>query len=196
MGNTAKTAKEKKDKEKKAEQEEAKEQKELQEESAEKEEASSSEKMEEDNQSSPEAEIAELKDKYLRLSAEFDNYRKRTLKERMELTKNAGEEMITSLLPVLDDFERALQSIKETEERDALLEGVELVYNKIKELLMKKGLKEIESMHADFDMEIHEAVTKIPAQDKKMKGKILDVIEKGYYLNDKIIRYPKVVVGE
>lgn len=138
----------------------------------------------------------EANDKYLRLSAEFDNYRKRTLKEKMELTKSAGEEILVSILPVMDNFERAMKSMEDAKDLKAVKEGIDLIYGKFKEFLQQKGVKEIEAQNLELDTDIHEAVTKIPAPDKKLKGKIVDVIEKGYYLNDKVIRYSKVVVGE
>ncbi|MFC2138890.1 nucleotide exchange factor GrpE [Bacteroidota bacterium] len=138
----------------------------------------------------------ELHDKYLRLSAEFDNYRKRTLNEKMNLTKYASEEILKDLLPVIDDFQRALLNIDEAKDLDALKKGMELINIKFKSFLNQKGLKEIEAMHKDFNMDFHEAVTKIPAPSKDLKGKIVDVIEKGYMLNDKVVRYSKVVIGE
>mgnify|MGYP006284496497 CR=1 FL=1 len=144
----------------------------------------------------PEEKIRELQEKYLRLSAEFDNYRKRTLKERTELFKSAGEETISKVLPVLDDFERALVSMEEASDIEAVKSGVQLIYNKLKETLNQQGLKEIPAKGEEFDTDRHEAITKIPAPDEKLKGKIVDVVEKGYYLNDKVIRYSKVVIGE
>lgn len=141
-------------------------------------------------------ELAEYKDKYLRLSAEFDNYRRRTLKEKADLSKTAGEDIIINMLPVLDDFERALQTMSQSEDVTSITQGVELIYNKFKDIMSRKGLKEIEAKEKDFNMDIHEAITKIPAPEESMKGKVVDVIEKGYYLHEKVIRYPKVVVGE
>lgn len=136
------------------------------------------------------------KDRYLRLFAEFENYKKRTARERMEMFKTAGEDVINSLLPVLDDFERALKEIEKSHD-DNLLKGVELINNKLRETLKSKGLNLMEVKQGDvFDSESHEAVTQIPAPDKKLKGKIIDVVEKGYTLGDKIIRYPKVVIGQ
>ncbi len=140
--------------------------------------------------------LAELNDKYLRLTAEYDNYRRRTLKEKMELSKSAGEEILQSMLPVIDDFDRALQSIDESQDIDAIKEGVHLIYNKLKDVLAEKGVKEIEAKEQDFDTDKHEAVSKIPAPSEDMKGKVVDVVQKGYYINDKILRYSKVVVGE
>ncbi len=140
--------------------------------------------------------IAELKDKYLRLFAEFDNYKKRTARERLDLISTASEEVIKSLLPVLDDFDRAKHNAENGAEGEAFSEGVSLVYNKLYQTLTNKGLKEMDRENIDFDPELHEAITKIPAPSKDMKGKIIDYIEKGYYLNDKIIRHAKVVIGE
>ncbi|WP_438988301.1 nucleotide exchange factor GrpE [Polaribacter sp.] len=137
------------------------------------------------------------KDKFLRLFAEFENYKKRTTKERIELFKTAGQEVMTSLLPVIDDFERALSHIKEDKESEELKKGVLLIYNKFYSTLEQKGLSKIETEAGDvFDAEIHEAITQIPATTEDMKGKIIDCVEKGYKLGDKIIRYPKVVIGQ
>jgi len=137
-----------------------------------------------------------INDKYLRLSAEFDNYRKRTLRERMELTKTAAESVLLSILPVADDFERAMHSIEEGMDFEATKEGILLIYNKFKEFTLQNGITEIEAIGQDFNTDLHEALTKIPAPSKEMKGKIIDVIQKGYYLNEKVIRFAKVVVGE
>ncbi len=140
-------------------------------------------------------ELAREKDKFLRLFAEFENYKRRTSKERMELFKTAGQEIMISLLPVLDDFDRALKELDKADD-DELLKGVQLIRGKFKETLNSKGLQEVSVEQGDaFDAEIHEAITQIPAPNKKLKGKIIDVIEKGYRLGDKIIRHPKVVVG-
>ena len=138
----------------------------------------------------------DLQDKYLRLSAEFDNYRKRTLNEKINLTKYASEEILKDLLPVIDDFQRALTNINEANDLEAIKKGMELINTKFNAFLNQKGLKEIDALHKDFDMDLHEAVTKIPAPSKDLKGKIVDVIEKGYMLNDKVVRYSKVVIGE
>lgn len=140
--------------------------------------------------------LVEINDKYLRLSAEFDNYRKRTLKEKMELTKSAGEQLLKNILPVVDNFERALKSMNTAKDVDALKEGVDLIYANFKTFLTQNGVKEIETKNADFNTDIHEAVTTIPAPTPELKGKVLDCIEKGYYLNDKVMRFAKVVVGE
>lgn len=145
---------------------------------------------------SAQEEIEELNDKYLRLAAEYDNYRRRTLKEKMELAKSAGEDILINILPVMDDFERGLASIDKAKEVDAIKEGVLLIYNKFKEFLKQRGVKEIEAKEKEFDTDLHEAVTKIPAPSEELKGKVVDVIEKGYLLNEKVIRYAKVVIGE
>ena len=139
--------------------------------------------------------LAKEKDKFLRLFAEFENYKRRTSKERMELFKTAGQEVIVSLLPVLDDFDRALKELSKSEDKE-MFKGVELIHNKFKETLKTNGLQEIKIKQGDaFDAEVHDAITQIPAPDKKLKGKIIDVVEKGFTLGDKIIRHPKVVVG-
>ncbi|MER3376272.1 MAG: nucleotide exchange factor GrpE [Allomuricauda sp.] len=139
--------------------------------------------------------LAKEKDKFLRLFAEFENFKRRTSKERMELFKTAGQEVIVSLLPVLDDFDRALKELSKSEDKE-MFKGVELISNKFKETLKAKGLEQIEVGEGDtFDAEVHEAITQIPAPNKKMKGKIIDVVEKGFKLGERIIRHPKVVVG-
>jgi len=140
--------------------------------------------------------LAELQDRYLRLQAEYDNYRKRTLKEKMELTRSAGEDILKGLLPVMDDFERAIQSIDEAEDAEALKDGVHLIYGKFKEFLKQQGVSQMESQDQEFDTDKHEAISKIPAPNEDMKGKVVDVVQTGYYLNDKVLRYAKVVVGE
>nr|WP_319400110.1 nucleotide exchange factor GrpE [uncultured Carboxylicivirga sp.] len=140
--------------------------------------------------------IAEINDKYVRLSAEFDNYRRRTLKEKMELSKSAGEGLLLAMLPVVDDFDRALAHIDEAKDIDALKEGIKLIYNKFSEYLKQQGIKEIEAKEKDFDTDLHEAITKIPAPTEELKGKVIDCVEKGYTLNEKVIRFSKVVVGE
>ena len=137
------------------------------------------------------------KDKFLRLFAEFENYKKRTTKERIELFKTAGQEVMTSLLPVIDDFERALSHIDDDKETEELRKGVLLIYQKFYKTLEQKGLSKIEINSGDtFDAEIHEAITQIPAPSDDLKGKVIDCVETGYKLGDKIIRYPKVVIGE
>lgn len=144
-----------------------------------------------------EQQLGESKDKYIRLSAEFDNYRKRTLKEKMELTKTAGESILVNILPVIDDFERAMESFgEETEDTQSLREGIDLIYNKFSEYLKQNGIKAIDAKEQEFNTDLHEALTKIPAPTEELKGKVVDVIQKGYFLHDKVIRYAKVVVGE
>lgn len=141
-------------------------------------------------------EIKQEKDKFLRLFAEFENYKKRTSKERIELFKTANEDVMRALLPVLDDFDRAYNEISKTEEKD-LLKGVELISNKLKSTLEQKGLSVMEVSNGDaFNADNHEAITQIPAPSEDLKGKIIDVIEKGYTLGDKVIRFPKVVIGQ
>ncbi|WP_106792352.1 nucleotide exchange factor GrpE [Aquimarina sp. Aq78] len=141
-------------------------------------------------------ELGKEKDKFLRLFAEFENYKKRTSKERLELFKTASQDVIQSMLPVLDDFDRALKEIEKSEDT-AVIEGVELIHNKLKETLKSKGLSEVEVSAGDvFNADDHEAITQIPAPNDDLKGKIVDVIEKGYKLGDKVIRFPKVVTGQ
>ncbi len=142
-----------------------------------------------------ESSVAELKEKNLRLLAEFDNYKKRTMRERLELLNSASKDVIVSLLPVLDDFDRAKKHAEESSEEE-FSEGVRLVYNRLYTILQSLGLKAMESIGETFDPELHEAITEVPAPDASLSGKILDVIEKGYMLNDKIIRHAKVVVGK
>lgn len=139
--------------------------------------------------------VNELKDKYLRQVAEFENYKKRTVKEKLDLLKTAAQDTIAALLPVLDDFERAKKSAEEGLAGEVFSDGVRLVYNKLNSILEQKGLKVMESTGQPFNPEMHEAVTEIPAGDE-LKGKVVDTIEKGYYLQDKLIRYAKVVVGK
>ena len=140
-------------------------------------------------------EVQKERDNFLRLFAEFENYKKRTSRERIELFSTANRELMLALLPVLDDFERGLNEIEKSSD-GPLFEGMKLIYNKFKNTLTQKGLKEVEVKTGDvFDAEIHEAISQIPAPDKKLKGKIIDVVEKGYKLGDTIIRYPKVVMG-
>jgi molecular chaperone GrpE len=140
------------------------------------------------------AKYAELNDKFLRLFSEFDNFRKRTAKEKLDLTVTASENVIKDILPVLDDFERALQNM-EKNGNEADMQGVTLIYNKLKDTLKKKGLEEIEAMGSEFNTDEHEALTMIPAPEEDQKGKVLDVIQKGYKLNGKVIRFARVVVG-
>ena len=140
--------------------------------------------------------LSELNEKYIRLAAEYDNYRRRTLKEKMELAKTGGEKVLLNLLPVIDDFERALKSVETAENIDAVKKGIELIFGKFIDFLTNQGVKEIDAQHQEFDTDVHEAVTKTPAPSEELKGKIVDVIEKGYYLNDKVIRFAKVIIGE
>ncbi len=140
-------------------------------------------------------ELAKEKDKFLRLFAEFENYKKRTSKERIELFKTANQEVLQALLPVLDDFDRAMVQISKSED-EVLLKGVELIHNKLKDTLVSKGLEQVDLKAGDvFNADFAEAITQIPAPTDKLKGKIVDVLEKGYKLGDKIIRFPKVVIG-
>lgn len=143
-----------------------------------------------------EQELGEAKDKYLRLYAEFDNYKKRTVKERLDLISTAGRDTITAILPVIDDFDRAKKSAEDESTSEVFTEGVQLVYNKLHGVLTAKGIKPMESTGKDFDPELHEAITEIPAPSEELKGKVIDTIETGYFMNDKIIRHAKVVVGK
>lgn len=140
--------------------------------------------------------IAMLEDRYLRQIAEFDNYRKRTMKEKAELIKNGGERTIEAILPVLDDFERALDNMAKDENAAEAMKGVELIYNKFIGILKQNGLQKIETEGADFDTDYHEAIAMVPAFEESQKGKVLDCIQSGYMLNDKVIRHAKVAVGE
>lgn len=141
-------------------------------------------------------ELAEAKDKYVRLYAEFDNYRRRTAKERLDLIGTASEDVLVGFLPVLDDCERALQVLKETNAADkAAIEGTELIYNKLVGYLRSKGVSKIDAVGKDFDTDFHEAVAQFPAQDKKQKNKVIDIAQQGYTLNGKVIRFAKVVIG-
>lgn len=143
-----------------------------------------------------ESDLHELKDRHIRLQAEFDNYRKRTLKERMELMKTANESLLISILPVIDDFDRAIQTLDLDEDESHVKSGVKLIYSKFQEFLKQNGVKEIEAKEQSFDTDLHEAITKIPAPTEELKGKIVDVVQKGYFLNDKVIRFSKVIIGE
>ena len=140
--------------------------------------------------------VNEERDKYLRLAAEFDNYRKRTLKEKAELIKNGGEKTLTAILPVLDDFERALKNLEATEATQAMKEGVELIFTKFNKVLAQEGLQKIETEDKNFDVDYHEAIALIPAPSEELKGKILDCVQTGYMLNDKVIRHAKVAVAQ
>ena len=141
------------------------------------------------------AELAEMKDKYLRLYSEFDNYKRRTSKEKIETMQTANRELMVALLPILDDVDRTNNSLESAQSIEALKEGVNLVFSKLTRTLEQKGLKALDSLGTEFDSELHEAVTQIPAPSEDQKGKIVDELEKGYYLNEKLIRYAKVVIG-
>jgi molecular chaperone GrpE len=142
-----------------------------------------------------ENELTESKDRLLRMFSEFENYKKRVIRERVDLLKNASEEIITVMLPVLDDFERAILSLEKDESGVDTLEGVRLIYNKMKKTLQQKGLEEMEAINSVFDSEIHDALTSISVNDEKQKGTVIEVIEKGYVLNGRVIRHAKVVIG-
>jgi molecular chaperone GrpE len=154
------------------------------------------EEEEEKKEPTAEEKLAELQDRYLRLSAEYDNFRKRTLKEKIDLQKSANENLLNALLPVADDFDRALQSVDEARDIEAVKEGLRLISGKFKGFLNQQGIREIEARDKDFDTDVHEAITKIPAPSKKLKGKVVDVVQKGYFLNEKVLRFAKVVIGE
>lgn len=143
-----------------------------------------------------EADLAELKDKYLRLAAEFENYKRRTAKERTDLFKTANQELMVALLPVLDDFDRARQHTQGTQDPAALQNALDITYTKLNKTLQQKGLVPMDTKGGDFDAELHEAITQIPAPSDDLRGKIVDEIEKGYYLGDKVIRHAKVVLGQ
>jgi molecular chaperone GrpE len=143
-----------------------------------------------------EAKITELNDKYLRLYSEFDNFRKRTAKERIELIQTAGEDVFKSILPVIDDLERAIKANSEATDVKVVNDGVNLVFNKLKNTLSQKGLQEMKSIGETFDADIHEAITNVPAPSEELKGKIVDEMEKGYTLNGKVIRFAKVIIGQ
>jgi molecular chaperone GrpE len=138
----------------------------------------------------------ELNDSYLRLHADFDNFRKRSMKEKADIIRSGGERVLSDIIPLVDDFERALEALHQAEEKDALLEGIDLIYQKFVSFLEQHGVKEIETVGLPFDPDKFEAVTTIPVTDESQKGKVVDCIQKGYTLNDKVIRFPKVIVGE
>lgn len=150
----------------------------------------------EDEQEKLKEELQAQKDKYLRLFAEFDNFKKRSARENIELRQTAGKEIITSLLDVLDDMDRAERQLQTAEHIGQVKEGIQLVFSKLRNTLQSKGLKPMQSVGTDFDVEKHEAITEVPVQNEKEKGKVIDEVQKGYYLNDKIIRFAKVVVGK
>lgn len=158
---------------------------------------------ENDEQNEYEAAMTELQkkydtvnDKYLRLYSEFENFRRRTAKEKLDLMKNAGSDVVADILPVVDDFDRAIELNKNNNDPEALKEGFNLIHHKLLHLLQNKGLKPMDSINQTFDTEYHEAITNIPAPSEDMKGKVIDVAEKGYFFNDKVLRYAKVVVGQ
>ena len=155
-----------------------------------------SDEEEKDDEKTLEEEYNELNDSYLRLHAEYDNYRKRTMKEKMEIIKAGGEKVLTEMIPLIDDFERALETAQNTDDKDALVEGLELIYSKFVSFINKHGVKEIEAIGEPFDADKFEAVTTIPVQDESQEGVVIDCIQKGYILNDKVIRFPKVIVGK
>jgi molecular chaperone GrpE len=142
------------------------------------------------------ADLADQKDKYLRLMAEFENFRRRTAKERLDLIQTAGKDVIVSMLEVMDDCDRAEKQLNSADDISVQKEGIKLVFNKVRSTLQSKGVTAMESLHKDFNVELHEAITEIPVTDNKQKGKVVDEITKGYFLNDKIIRFAKVVVGK
>ena len=144
----------------------------------------------------PEEKYSELNNRFLRLYAEFENYRKRTNKERLDLITNANSDLLKDLVPVIDDFERAIANNVDADDIEGIKEGFSLIYNKYKGLLQSKGLKAMEAKGEAFDPELHEAIANLPTEDKKMKGKVIDDFEKGYFLNDKVLRFAKVVVGQ
>ena len=144
----------------------------------------------------PKDELQEARDKYLRLYSEFENYRRRTARERLELIKTANEDLMVALIPVMDDFQRAQKALEESEDHKASKEGFDLIYNKFNNILTQKGLKAMDDKPgADFNTEYHEAISQMPVEKKKLKGKVIDVVEKGYFLDEKVIRFAKVVIG-
>ena len=143
-----------------------------------------------------EEKLAEMQDKYIRLSAEFDNYRKRTLREKMEISKYAGENLLLSIIPLMDDFERAIKHMDITPDCVALRAGIDIIYGKFSDFLKQNGVKEIEALNNNFNVDLHEAVAKVPVEEEDRKGKVVDIVLKGYYLQDKVLRFAKVVVGE
>lgn len=140
--------------------------------------------------------LAEMQDKYLRLSAEFDNYRKRTLREKIELSKNASEDLLLKVLPVMDDFERALSHMEYSTDCSSVKNGIDLIYTKFADFLHIHGVREIESLNRPFNVDLHDAVAKVAVEEEDKKGKVIEVVLKGYYLNEKVIRHSKVIVGE
>ncbi len=153
------------------------------------------EKAEADPLTEAKAQLAEIQDKYLRQIAEFDNYRKRTMKEKADLILNGAERTVTAILPVLDDFERALQNMEKAEDIQAVKEGVELIFQKFTKIMEGLGVRKIETLNADFNTDVHEAIAQIPAPTDELKGKVMDCVQTGYMLNEKVIRHAKVAVG-
>lgn len=151
---------------------------------------------EEKKEPTAEEKLAELQDRYLRLSAEYDNFRKRTLKEKIDLQKSGNENLLNALLPVADDFDRAMGVVDDAKDIEAVKEGMRLISGKFTGFLTQQGVKEIDVKNKTFDTDLSEAITKIPAPSKKLRGKVVDVVQKGYYLNDKVLRFAKVVIGE
>ena len=197
MSNKAKNTDNQKDN--KAEVEETVTREEVQGKSSEEEESQESddeEVTEEKKEPSAEEKLAELQDRYLRLSAEYDNFRKRTLKEKIDLQKSGNENLLNALLPVADDFDRAMGVVDDAKDIEAVKAGMKLISGKFTAFLAQQGVKEIDADKKEFDTDLHEAITKIPAPSKKLKGKVVDVVQKGYYLNDKVLRFAKVVIGE
>jgi molecular chaperone GrpE len=143
-----------------------------------------------------EEKLAEMQDRYIRLSAEFDNYRKRTLREKIELSKYAAEDLFKKIIPIMDDFDRALAHMETATDSTAIKEGIDIIYNKFSEFLKQNGIKEIESLNISFNVDLHDAIAKVPVEEEARKGKVVDVVQKGYYLQDKVLRHSKVVVGE
>ena len=143
-----------------------------------------------------EEKLAEMQDRYIRLSAEFDNYRKRTLREKMDLSKYAGENLLISIIPLMDDFERALKHIDTDSDCNALKDGINIIYGKFSDFLKQNGVKEIDSLNSNFNVDLQEAVAKVQVEDPDKKGKVVDIVQKGYFLQDKVLRFAKVVVGE
>lgn len=155
-----------------------------------------SEEPEESEAEKLQAELQEAKDKYLRLYSEFENFRRRTAREKLDLIKTASEGLMVALLPVMDDFQRAQKALEESEDHKASKEGFDLIYNKFNNILTQKGLKAMEAKKGtDFNTEFHEAISQMPVEKKKLKGKVIDVVEKGYFLDEKVIRFAKVVIG-
>ena len=152
--------------------------------------------QESDQEETLEEKYDELNNSYLRLHAEYDNYRKRTLKEKMEIIKAGGERVLTEMIPLIDDFERALETVQNADDKEAILEGLELIYSKFVNFINQNGVKEIEAIGQPFDADKFEAITTIPVQDESQKDTVVDCIQKGYILNDKVIRFPKVIVGK